>query len=287
MKRSYLVSIIIPTHNRSHFLLEAVDSVLNQSYADWELIIIADACTDNTSELIKPYLQDHRITITNTAANLGGGGARNLGLDMANGEYISFLDDDDIWHQNKIETQLNFLKRNPQTSLVYCNFNQWRHSGIKKEVILKSSTSLKELLVVNRIGSFSFVMVTSKELGNTRIDSELRSAQDWDLWTKLLENSNTVAQNCNMNLVDYRIQGQKKISINKDSVSSGYEKWYLNNAHNMSDKLNEYHEVVISIKNENNWLNCVKLGLDFIFKNPTSINMNIVISKLIYTQVFR
>ena len=287
MKKWPLVSIIMPTHNRSVFLLEALDSVLNQSYTNWELIIIADACTDNTNELIKPYLQDNRISFKETKENLGGAGARNLGLDIAIGEYISFLDDDDVWHQNKIETQLDFLKHNPQTVLVYCNFNQWFQSRVKKEVIIKPTISINEMLIRNYIGSFSFVMVVSKELRNTRIDSKLRSAQDWDLWTKVLRNSNTLAQNCNLNLVDYRMQGQKKISVNKDSVSNGYERWYMNNLQNMNDTLKAFHKTVIKIKKENNLSKRIKFGLDFCFKNPAKLNLHIIICKLIYSQVYR
>ena len=287
MKKLPLVSIIMPTHNRSLFLLEAVDSVLSQSYTNWELIIIADACTDNTNKLIKPYLQDKRISFKETNENLGGAGARNLGLDIAMGEYISFLDDDDVWHQKKIETQLNFLRNNSKTVLVYCNFNQWFQSGLKKEIIIKPSISIEELLVLNYIGSFSFVMVVSKELKNTRIDSELKSAQDWDLWTKVLRNSNTLAQNCNLNLVDYRMQGQKKISTNKNSVSNGHERWFSNNVHYMNHKIKAFHKTVIKIKKENNLFKCIKIGLNFFFKNPTKLDLNIVILKLIYTQIQR
>jgi len=287
MKKSPLVSIIMPTHNRSVFLLEAVDSVLNQSYTNWELIIIADACTDNTNELIKPYLQDNRVSFKETEENLGGAGARNLGLDMAKGEYISFLDDDDIWHQNKIQVQLVFLQKKPETMLVYCNFNQWIDTVDRKEIRMKSSISLNELLILNSIGSFSFVMVAASALKQTRIDEKLRSAQDWDLWTKVLRNTNTLAQNCNLILVDYRMQGQEKISVNKKSVSNGYERWLKNNEQDMNASLKAFHNTIIQIKKENSLFKCVKFGLNFFLKNPTKVYLNIVISKVLYSQLYR
>ena len=89
-----LVSIILPTFNSAQFISQTINSIISQTYSNWELIIIADACNDNTNEVIIPYLQDERIIFLETKLNLGGGGARNLGLDTAKGEFISFLDDE-------------------------------------------------------------------------------------------------------------------------------------------------------------------------------------------------
>ena len=180
MKKEALISIIMPTHNRSLFLIEALKSILSQSHSNWELFIIADACTDNTKGVIEPFLVDDRICYIETKHNLGGAGARNLGLEMAKGEYISFLDDDDIWDPNKTKIQLDFLKNNPNTKLVYCNFNQWFQNGKKREKIMSSLISFEDLLVFNLIGSFSFVMVKASEQERIRIDEELKSSQDWD-----------------------------------------------------------------------------------------------------------
>ena len=254
MKRMSLVSVIIPTHNRSLYLTDAVKSILSQSHSNWELIIIADACTDNTKEVIAPYLVDDRIYYLESKDNIGGAAARNRGLDLAKGDYVSFLDDDDIWGHNKIKIQLEFLQNNPSTKLVYCNFNQLYESDKKRTIILTQAVSLEDLLVTNLIGSFSFVMVEASELKNIRIDENLRSSQDWDLWTKVLRNSNSLAQNCDANLVDYRMQGQDKISENYDILSKGYERWYLQNEYFMNDSLKSFHRTIISIYKEEKML---------------------------------
>ena len=285
MKKSPLVSIIMPTHNRSAFLLESLESILSQSYSNWELIIVADACTDNTNELIEPFLKDDRICFIETELNIGGAGARNMGLNMAKGEYISFLDDDDIWNHDKTKIQLDFLQKNPHQKLVYCNFNQWFQNGKKNEIILNLSTSYDELLILNLIGSFSFVMLKASELQKIRIDPELKSCQDWDLWTKVLRNS--TAQNCNLNLVDYRMHGQKKISTNNDSISNGYQKWYNNNKEFMNYSLKSFHETVIKIKKEKKLYKCFKFGLIFVLKNPVNFYLNSIILKAIYSKVFK
>jgi glycosyltransferase involved in cell wall biosynthesis len=287
MKKSDLVSIIMPTHNRSVFLLEAVNSVLSQSYSNWELIIIADACTDNTNKVIEPYLQDDRISFIETEQNLGGAGARNLGLDKAKGEYISFLDDDDVWNPIKTEIQLDFLQKRPDTDLVYCNLNQWFENGVKKERIMNPSVSLEQLLILNLIGSFSFVMVKSSVVDKMRINPNLSASQDWDLWVKILSNFNSLAQNCNVNLVDYRIQGQKQISTNNESLSKGYELFFNNHKKHMSELLKSFHNTVINIKKEQKTFKCIRLGLCFVLKNLTNLYLNRIIFSLIYSKVIK
>jgi hypothetical protein len=132
---------------------------------------------------------------------------------------------------------------------------------MKKKIILNSSIFFEDLLILNLIGSFSFLMVKASELKKLRIDPELKSCQDWDLWTKVLRNSSSIALNCNLNLVDYRMHGQKKISTNKDSISVGYQKWYNNNKEFMNYSLKSFHETVIKIKKEKKLYKCFKFGL--------------------------
>jgi glycosyltransferase involved in cell wall biosynthesis len=107
-KEKPLISIIIPTYNRASFLKEAIESVLAQTYENWELIIVDDGSTDNTSELVKKFT-DKRISYLcqqNTGAPL----ARNKGIQKAKGDYIAFLDSDDIWLPQKIQKQLEVFK---------------------------------------------------------------------------------------------------------------------------------------------------------------------------------
>lgn len=109
-----LVSIIIPTYNRSKTICETLDSVISQTYSNWECIIIDDGSSDNTKELVDVYLEkDNRFKFYNRPDNYapGGNGARNFGLEMSNGSYINWLDSDDIFHHQKLEKQLNLMKK--------------------------------------------------------------------------------------------------------------------------------------------------------------------------------
>jgi glycosyltransferase involved in cell wall biosynthesis/SAM-dependent methyltransferase len=110
------VSIIIPTYNRNHFLCEAINSVLNQTFKDYEIIVVDDGSTDNTREVLERY--GSRIQYI-YQKNSGRAQARNAGIRMAKAEYIAFLDDDDIWLPNKLEKQIAFLDAHPDIGLVH------------------------------------------------------------------------------------------------------------------------------------------------------------------------
>ena len=98
-----LVSIIMPSYNTADFISETIDSVLNQSYKNWELIIVDDCSTDNTDEIIKKYLSDQRIRYLKNEKNSGAAVSRNYALREAKGKWIAFLDSDDLWLHEKLE----------------------------------------------------------------------------------------------------------------------------------------------------------------------------------------
>ena len=116
MKRK--VSVIIPTYNREATLKRAVESVLNQTYTDFELIIVDDGSTDNTRQLVE-NIHDDRITYYYVKINSGAAAARNYGIERAEGEYIAFQDSDDYWHSDKLEKQMKVMESNPDIGFVY------------------------------------------------------------------------------------------------------------------------------------------------------------------------
>ena len=107
-------SVIIPTFNRAYCLERAIDSVLNQSFKDFELIIVDDGSTDDTVEVLKKY--QNKISYIKTK-NLGVSHARNVGIKKSRGEWIALLDSDDEWHENKLELQNKFISENPNIPL--------------------------------------------------------------------------------------------------------------------------------------------------------------------------
>ena len=105
-----LVSIIMPSYNTADFISETIESVLNQTYKNWELIIVDDCSTDNTDEAVKKYLDDQRIRYLKNEKNSGAAVSRNYALREAKGKWIAFLDSDDLWLPEKLELQVNFMK---------------------------------------------------------------------------------------------------------------------------------------------------------------------------------
>lgn len=107
-----LVSIIMPSYNTADYICSTIKSVLAQTYTTWELIIIDDCSTDNTDDIVKPFLEDKRIIYIKNSQNSGAALSRNHGLRLAKGEWVAFLDSDDLWLPEKLERHLSFMKKN-------------------------------------------------------------------------------------------------------------------------------------------------------------------------------
>ena len=103
MEDNNLISIIMPTYNCAKYIGLSIESVLVQTYSNWELIIVDDFSSDNTKESINIYLNDKRIKYIKLDENKGAALARNKAIEVANGDYIAFLDSDDIWNKNKLK----------------------------------------------------------------------------------------------------------------------------------------------------------------------------------------
>lgn len=125
-----MVSIILPTYNRAYCIQKAVDSVLHQTWTDWELIVVDDGSTDNTEEIIAAYeTTDNRIRYHRQPDNRGVSAARNEGIRLARYAYIAFQDSDDVWHADKLEKQMRIFDERPEIGLVYCAMQGIRQDG--------------------------------------------------------------------------------------------------------------------------------------------------------------
>lgn len=128
-----LVSVVITTYNRADLVGDAIDSVLDQSYENLELIIVDDASTDDTQSVIEQY-NDERMTYVKHDTNQHLSAARNTGIKMSSGKYISFLDDDDVWKKTKLERQVEkFENASDQFGLVYCWMDYYNNGKVIKE----------------------------------------------------------------------------------------------------------------------------------------------------------
>ncbi len=182
------VSVIIPTYNRENMIGNAIESVLNQTFRDFEIVIIDDASDDNTEEVVKGF-DDDRIVYILHKEKKGGSAARNTGIKKATGKFIAFLDSDDWWHPKKLEKQLSKMETsriNPE--LVYTGIRQVNNDGklIKEIIPIFRGNIFQELLIENVVGTTSSVLLRKEVFSDVGFfDENLPSRQDLDLWIRI------------------------------------------------------------------------------------------------------
>lgn len=207
-----LVSIIVPTHNRAAMLSRAIDSIFHQSYKNIEVIIVANGCTDNTHEVVKSLQKKYKnIHFLNFTEPIGGAEARNRGLDIIEGEYVAFLDDDDEWLKDKLEDQL-MVFTNSNYSIVGCNYYKVGTNRVK-QIKLPEKISFYQMTFENILGSFSFCITKSEYIKELRIDKALKANQDYDLWLKIMKSTDKDAYVVQKPLVNY-LQHNIRVSTN-------------------------------------------------------------------------
>ncbi len=183
------VSVIIPTYNRAHVLKRAIQSVLDQTYPDFELIIVDDGSEDNTEETVKAF-RDQRIIYIRHDRNRGGSAARNTAIKSARGKYIAFQDSDDEWVPEKLEKQMKvFRDSSPEVGVVYSGFFKWEKTQkvyIPSPWVIQREDSIHgELLKGNFVGAPSAVVRKEcfQKMGG--FDEEIPVLEDWELWIRI------------------------------------------------------------------------------------------------------
>ncbi len=186
------VSIIIPTYNSNLFIKRTILSVQNQTFADWELLIIDDCSTDNTVELVNEFVKkDTRIKLFKTAENSGGPAhPKNIGFENSDGEFIAYLDHDDEWLPSKLEKQLEIFKNSKKENLglVSCGAFLINESGKCFSIFkpIQKENLFPEILLSNPIYSNSGVLIKREVIetvGNR--DEKMKYSEDWDMWIRI------------------------------------------------------------------------------------------------------
>ncbi len=185
------VSVIIPTYNRRAYVQEAIDSVLAQTYTDYEIIVIDDGSTDGTGEALRERYGDK--IIYEWQENQGESVARNRGIALAQGEYIAFLDSDDLWLPEKLEKQVAYLEEHPEVGAVACQALLVDSHGeplpgcaIQGVDIALGDLTTESLALVCAIHNASMVVVRrSIVVGVGGFDSEIQHGEDWDLYIRI------------------------------------------------------------------------------------------------------
>ncbi|WP_281541814.1 glycosyltransferase family 2 protein [Maribacter aestuarii] len=207
-----LISIITPVYNSEKYISENIRSVQNQTYAYWEHILVDDCSNDSSAEIIKACAsKDQRVKYHRLEKNSGAGVARNRAIELAKGNYIAFLDSDDLWYPEKLEKQLLFMKKNGY-HFTSTDYDIMDEKGIKlpKYVKCKPLVTYSRALYKNPIGCLT--VIYNVDFFGKQYMPSIRKRQDYALWLKLLKKTNGYGLNeC---LASYRV-GNPSISANK------------------------------------------------------------------------
>jgi len=240
-----LISIITPLYNSKKFIEETIESVLNQTYYNWEMIIVDDCSSDNGIEIVNHYKkQDNRIKLIKLKKNSGGAVARNTAIKEAKGRYIAFLDSDDLWHPKKLEKQIEFMQKN-NYAFTFTKYQQMTEDSnlIDKFINVPEKISYRKALLINPIGCLTVIYDTQK-VGKVYMPL-IRKRQDYGLWLKILKKEG-YGYGLNENLAYYRLRDN---SISASKMNLVKYQWKL------------YREVEnLSIVESTFYLGCVTMS---------------------------
>lgn len=186
IKNESLVSIIIPTYNSEAFIADTLNSVINQTYNNWEIIIINDCSTDGTFTIIKKYMEnDSRIKYHSLDKNSGAAVSRNKAVSLSNGKYIAFLDSDDIWFPDKLSKQISFMESNDYlfTCTSYSKIDE-KGNELNRTIGVKKQSNYHDVLKKNP--GNSTVIYNAEALGRVYIPN-IRKRNDYVMWLKVVK----------------------------------------------------------------------------------------------------
>lgn len=208
-----LVSIVMPTYNSEEYVSKSIESVLNQTYANFELLIVDDCSTDSTFSTLKK-ISDPRVRINQLEYNQGAAVARNEALKMAKGEFIAFIDSDDLWHPEKLSYQINYMKKN-NYSFTSTNYVEINESGESTGIIIKARKKLDYEGVLKYCPGNSTIMYNANHLGIFFIPN-IRKRNDFVMWLQVIKKAGSL-YGLDKNFTYYRVR-EDSLSINKKSL---------------------------------------------------------------------
>lgn len=205
------VSVIMPAYNSEKFIGQAIDSVIKQTYPNWELLIVDDASTDSTSEIVeKLKSSEKRLLFLQNSKNCGTQHARNKAIEVATGRFIAFLDADDLWLHEKLEIQLKTLqKRNLAGCFSSYELINEEGDSVNKEIKALPELTYQKLLKANYVGNLTGIY-DSEKIGKV-FCPDIAKRQDWALWLEVIKRGGPL-KGIQKNLAKYRLR--------KDSISN-------------------------------------------------------------------
>jgi len=182
-----LLSVVIPSYNRADYIGETIESVLQQTYSNIEVVVIDDGSTDNTAQVVEPFAPRVRYIRQENAER---GASRNHGLRLAKGEYIAFLDSDDLWLPDKAERGIHFLRDRPGVGMLCTDAIEIDGEGNERRLLHARGYSGK---VTGKLLQNNFVIMPThlartsvvREIGGFREERKLSGSEDWEMWVRL------------------------------------------------------------------------------------------------------
>ena len=222
-----LVSVIIPTYNRSEMLVQAVRSVLNQTFNDLELIVVDDGSTDNTEERITQLKKnDHRVRYLSNNKNLGSQASRNIGVQAAVGKYVALLDSDDEWLPKKLAVQINIIRKTPYPCVIHAGYRKIIHQPNDYSIDMLPPKDFNEKMAYSQIltgyNPHLITIIVEKDaiqkVGG--FNEAVRAYQEWELNIRLSKAYSY--RFINEVLAIYHIHSEPSISKDLGLSANGY-----------------------------------------------------------------
>ena len=213
-----LISVIMPSFNSNEYIPYAINSVLNQTYEKWELLIIDNNSNDATIETVNEFIKkNNKIKLIKSNYNNGPGFARNLGIKQSKGKYLAFLDSDDFWDSKFLESLIYFLKIN-KYYFVYCPYFIYTNKNSKLNNVLPYACE-SNILKSNPLSCLAILI--EKDKFNFKFDTIMKTHEDIDMWIKII-NLNGIAHRYNEPLAYYR---QRKHSLSSKKLRNAIDRW--------------------------------------------------------------
>lgn len=217
-----LVSIIMPSWNTARFIDKSIQCVMDQTYQNWELLIVDDCSTDDTDNIVKPFLSDKRIRYIKNEKNSGAAITRNRALKEARGEWIAFLDSDDLWMPRKLEKQIEFMVKNHYV-LSYTEYEKIDEQGNTLNILVSGPDIVNKRKMYNYdyIGQLT-MMYSAKYFGVIQIE-DIKKNNDYAIRLQLFKKAGVKAYLLKENLAQYRVRKQ---SISHDKLRKKLKSHY-------------------------------------------------------------
>jgi glycosyltransferase involved in cell wall biosynthesis len=228
------VAIILPNYNSEAYLDETINSIIDQTFKNWKLIIVDGNSNDETQRILQNYIQHPNINVIRLKKNKRAGFCRNLAMRNSNSDYVAFIDSDDIWDREKLSKQLDFMIKNDY-HFTYTNYLPFKSEKKRQDLkeIKPANIFTYEKFVRNTSIATSTMIIKKSSIGNVKF-SNTKICEDYFFKCKILKKV-TYAHCLSKNLMRYRI---RKDSLQSNKIRNLYWIWYINKNYNKMNFLN-------------------------------------------------